>query len=89
MQELTQLYTIYDKTAERSGPLFQAVNDGVAIRNTVLILKDTLFPEDYVLYRIGIYDTALPSVTLEPTPVVVDYIISFYDYQEKLKEGKK
>jgi hypothetical protein len=53
-----RLYVIYDKVAQESGPLFSAVNDGVAIRNFRGILKDVtaVDKDSYRLFFIGTYD---------------------------------
>ncbi|QXP44175.1 MAG: nonstructural protein [Arizlama microvirus] len=55
------IYCIYDKVAESAGPLFQAVNDGVAIRQAVRTLSQVpkSLREEYDLRRIGEYDDKL------------------------------
>lgn len=52
------IYTVHDKAAERYGPLFEAVNDAVALRNFSLSMDkvpDFILP-DYQLIRVGSMD---------------------------------
>ena len=53
------IYTIYDKVACESGPIFQAKNDGVALRCFMSLMKDTpsVNPTDYDVYCLGEFDT--------------------------------
>lgn len=55
------LYTVKDIVAQDAGPVFCAVNDGVAIRQFKVLVKDSGAPDDYELYSLGAYD----SETLE------------------------
>lgn len=50
------LYTIYDKVAEQAGPLFCAINDGVAIRSTINVLKEVIDIDEYALYKVGTFE---------------------------------
>jgi len=51
------IYTIYDKVAEISGPVFQAKNDSTAIRILAdLVMRTDVVAEDYEMYRIGTFD---------------------------------
>lgn len=50
------IYTIFDKVAKEPGPLFEAVNDQVAVRNVkenVLSKMPPRLHADYELYRVG------------------------------------
>ena len=47
---ITNIYTIRDKVAEEVGPLFQAKNDAVAIRQFKQLVKDSENPEEYELF---------------------------------------
>lgn len=52
------IYTVFDKVAEEYGPLFEAKNNGVALRQFKRLL-DTVVVEnrdDYVLYSCGTFD---------------------------------
>ena len=51
------VYTIFDKVAQESGPLFECKNDAVAQRNFKdLIKRENLPPKDYILYLIGRFE---------------------------------
>jgi len=67
MAQKVRLYTIYDRVAEEAGPLFPAVNDGIAIRNYRNVLEQV--PEyqrgDYRLYYIGEFDPHTMIVVLD------------------------
>lgn len=52
-----ELFTIYDKVARESGPIYQAKSEDVAARQMISLLKKTDWPDDYVLYKLGRFDT--------------------------------
>lgn len=58
------LYTVSDRVAGGCGPVFQAVNDGVAIRSFRNLMKDV--PEHdrdaYVLLTVGTYEDSIPEI---------------------------
>lgn len=71
------VYVIYDKVAEESGPMFEAVNNGVALRQACNVLKP-LPPSliyDYQLVKIGEYDTKEMQIYVIP-PEIVDLSLS-------------
>lgn len=70
------IYTVYDKVAEEAGPLFQAVNDGIALRNYRNMQIPESLKNDYSLYRIGTYDT----VTME---IVPEFVYSLLEEEVK------
>lgn len=47
------LYTVYDRLAQESGPVFEAKNDAVAMRGFRKMLGDSINPEEYRLLKIG------------------------------------
>lgn len=53
----TLLWSIYDSVSEEFGPLFQASNEGVAIRSMKNLLSRTPQPEDFRLRCMGEFDT--------------------------------
>lgn len=69
------MYTVYDETAKESGPIFQAKNDGIALRNYRTMLKE-IAPEvqgDYRLYVLGEFDHSTMSFDLtEPRCISFD-----------------
>lgn len=67
------IYTIYDRPAEVSGPVFQAKNDEVAIRMLAdLVMRTDVVAEDFVLYRIGTWDDETREMIAENNPPVED-----------------
>lgn len=55
-----RLYTVYDRVAEQAGPVYCAVNDGVALRMyRALLQQERVADKDaYWLYALGDYDTS-------------------------------
>lgn len=51
------LYTIHDKVAIESGPIFQAKNDAVAYRQFQQILSKAENTDDYELLCVGEFNT--------------------------------
>lgn len=68
-----RVYAIYDRVAEEGGPIFSAVNDGVAIREfRALIQQCSPVDRDaYKLYLLGVYDSDKVMVFPEDRPVEV------------------
>lgn len=64
------IYTVLDTLAEQSGPLYQAVNDLVAIRQFGQLIEKTQSPVDYDLYRLGVYDPCTLEVVSEEKVLV-------------------
>ena len=64
---LVNIYTIYDKVACESGPIFQAKNDTVALRCFMSLMKETpsVNPTDYDVYCLGEFDTDTRSFVPE------------------------
>lgn len=58
------LYVVYDRVAEESGPIYEAVNDGVALRQfRRLQEKMQTDPSEHWLMHIGYYDNKKNTVT--------------------------
>lgn len=54
---ILSVYTIFDRMAEESGPVFTAKNDAVAYRSFQLMLrKEQSSGSDLTLYCVGSYD---------------------------------
>lgn len=67
------LYTILDRVAEESGPVFEACNDGVALRNFKNLL-DKVPPYqqgEYRLYKIGSFDNNTMTMVAYEMPIEV------------------
>jgi len=72
------LYTVYDRVAEEAGPCFLAINDGVAVRSYRQLIQSSgvVAEDEYVLYRIGSYDSKRMDVKgEEPVKVMVPPIM--------------
>jgi hypothetical protein len=71
---ITQLYTVRDRVAEESGPIFQAKNDGIAYRAYSELLQSATNskPDDYMLLHLGSYDNE--TTTIKTTTVRQVYI---------------
>ena len=50
------LYVIKDQVLEQSGPIYEAKNDGIALRNFLNVMKQNEFATDFELYCVGWYD---------------------------------
>lgn len=70
------LYVIFDRVAEISGPVVQAVNDGVARRYAINAIKTVPdYDRDaFVLYRVADIDTTTMEVT-PSKPVEISFDI--------------
>ena len=66
------LYTIYDKVAQETGPIFEAKNDAVASRSARNLLSKSLSADDYKLLRVGFTDKSTGVITIEIPPVEID-----------------
>lgn len=58
----SNLYVIRDKVAEECGPIFQAPNDGVAVRAYRNLTSDANPKEDYELLFVGTIDSCVGEV---------------------------
>lgn len=85
----SNLYTIFDKTAERPGPLFEATTDGVAQRMAAHTLQHVpvRFRNEYMLLCVGrvIYDKKHDCIQSE---LINDFrVISFEEaYWQEISE---
>jgi len=71
---IQSLYTIFDAVAEEAGPVFCAVNHGVARRNFMALLREV--PEvdkmSYKLHFVGTFDTEDMSIIAD-APLEIDW----------------
>lgn len=60
---IVRLYSVYDSVAEEYGPIFQAKNDKVALRNVIQMFTEMKVNianfYSFHLYHVGDFDTAL------------------------------
>ena len=66
-----RLYVIRDNVAEECGPVFAAVNDGIACRQYKQLLSGCPDIMDYQLQHVGMYDTVKGEV-VGHAPIVVE-----------------
>ena len=70
--EKMDLYVVYDKIAGECGPVFEAKNDGVAMRQYRHLINE--FPivvqEDFSLMQVGTIDKE--SMIIEPGQILID-----------------
>ncbi|MDR0403910.1 MAG: hypothetical protein LBH35_10015 [Treponema sp.] len=68
----TRVYSIHDKLAEEYGPLFQAKNDEVALRNfQKLVVSQKLEESEFSLYFVGIFDTETGAIDVPEREAIV------------------
>ena len=80
------LYTIFDRIAEESGDIFQAVNHEVARRAVFLALKDVISIDDYDLVCVGHYDTSTMLIRADESegyPYRVDFIERYFKMKDE------
>ncbi|NLE01519.1 MAG: hypothetical protein GX640_16765 [Fibrobacter sp.] len=58
-----RLYSIKDQVAEKFGPVFTAVNDGVAVRQFTGLLKQVDYVGEYDLYCLAEFDDDSGSIS--------------------------
>lgn len=73
MENVTRIYSVYDMGAEMYGPFFESVNDSVAARNYLMLMKkiDERFHKDYKLFYMGEYNQKTGEILPESPPVEV------------------
>lgn len=69
------LYVIYDRVAEESGPCFDAVNRGIALRNFRNLMEKVpgYQKADYRLYQVAHYDARTMKIEAVDPPEEVLY----------------
>lgn len=76
------LYVIYDRVAEESGPIFEAINDGIANRRYQALMAEQTHewfdPLDYLLLHLGEVDKTTNIINPLP-PREVHIKISLLD----------
>lgn len=68
------VYTIYDSVANEHGPLFEAKNDMVALRNVKIQLEQVpeVYRKEYYLKWIGTFDRELGLLKKEDSSIIID-----------------
>lgn len=85
-----KIYTIFDSVAETSFPPFVSRSDAEAIRQFKEAAKQVTYPEDFKLYRLGIYN--MDSMRIESTEITMistpNIIMEIKEHQESLENVK-
>ncbi len=73
---ITNLYVVYDSKAKCYNKPFNLINNAVAMRSAQQIIKDgtsdiAKSPNDYTMFRIGIYEDTTAVIELLKTHEVV------------------
>lgn len=75
-----KIYTVYDTVAQDAGPLFTAVNTGVATRQYRALLND--IPEaqrsEFKLMEIGSYSSHAPQVIPQEPIEIITSVMEAY-----------
>lgn len=76
----TKIYTIYDRIAQQSGPVFQAPNDATAqrqFRHLIAMNQPGMVAEDFQLWCIGEFeDEPIDGEVCRLTPYATSRLIS-------------
>lgn len=78
-----KLYVIYDGVAEESGPVFEAKNDGIALRNFERTVADSPYREDYSLVCVGSIEHNTSIIEAYIVPVEVNAKLSMVEELEE------
>lgn len=71
------VYVIYDTVAEEAGPLFESLNDGVAVRHMCQVMQQVKNPAEYQLIHVGEVTRNIGQVVLLPCGNrIIDYVVS-------------
>ena len=76
-----KLFTIYDIKAEKAGPIFQAENQFVAIRNMYNGMKDVQYLEEFQLLMIGEYNERTASIKPFDVKERIEFMEQFNIYR--------
>ena len=77
MSEYIGLYSVKDVVAEEFGPVFMAVNDGVALRSFGKLIQEVPEPQEYELYSVGVFKPDSGRIiTLGDEPRKVEFLLS-------------
>lgn len=83
------VYTLRDLSAGEAGPLFIALTDEVAVRSACMMLKDSLYADDYLLVKVAVYDSSSMSITpIDPADSssydVIPFSAEFQAFRDKI-----
>lgn len=75
MENLNGVYSIFDTVAGVYGPLFEAINERVAIRNynTVISRVNEDCKADYKLYKLGVFNAKTGDIEVFKPELISEY----------------
>ena len=76
MSEYIGLYSVKDVVAEEFGPVFMAVNDGVALRSFSKLIQDVPEPQEYELYSVGVFKPDSGRIKTLGEPRNIEFLLS-------------
>lgn len=85
MDKKSSLYVIDDLGAEQTGPVFEAPNDKIAMRQFLNTTKDIPYSQDYELLKIGDVEVIRENGVAVKANFKVDFKIITNSYYEDLK----
>lgn len=82
-----ELYTIRDRVAEESGPLFEAKNKGIAIRQITKMLEGVPKASlgDYKLLYMGTYNSSAMRIEVEKQPKEIPFLQHIIEYRKQME----
>lgn len=79
---ITRLYSVYDSVAQEYGPIFQAKNDDVAMRNVIQMFTDMKVNianfYSFHLYHVGDFDSELGTLKQRSANPIEEIAIDHY-----------
>ncbi len=67
-----RIYVVMDETAKESGPIYEAKNDGVALRNFKNLMSKTQDPSEFILLYLGEIDHEKNEIQVVVDPETVN-----------------
>jgi len=83
---MTQVFTVYDKIAMESAPLFHAKSVAVAQRSFALKLLEAERPEDFQLLHLGSFDHEKNKAAFFEVPEEIQVAVPKQFHGKELKD---
>lgn len=84
------LFVVYDRVAEESGPIFEAVNVGVAQRKYREIIKNSnVQVQEYQLLQVATFDHVTNKMIVVDPPEYIECIPQVFDVEDFRKAVSK
>ena len=80
----TKVYTVYDELARRAGPLFEALNDAVALRSYRRLMEDNprMSRDEFRLYCVAEWEPETMRMVLVSSYIILDPEEAKHDISE-------